>query len=336
MIHTWRVKTTLIVAKYQANQPAVGETLQFASRLPEQARKYGGVPVAVRKPISEMAGLYPPNPSLEQIELIADVQVPAKEQSYTDAVERFSPLFGTLIDLLAFDMAAVPGVGQVDMIDISPPAAMGEERSTILFSEPPFDRYMRSNELLSVQGRLIGELPQSVDGLDSKTSAVLRWFVKAISTNVLHDQFIFLWIALEILCGMTPTVRVDKTYVAPCSHEIAECPVCGRSTAKKVEGSTKKAFLESYGVSPEKATELWRMRQMMHGAINFDSTKIEGLSGLVQPLRAVVAAGLKTRLGRTEMDPPIVAAEAGVSFHPAMAMGGHRQVTAADINPLIP
>jgi hypothetical protein len=59
---------------------------------------------------------------LEQIELVADVQVPAKEHSFTDAVERFSPMFGTLVDLLAFDMAVVPGFGQVDMIDISNPA----------------------------------------------------------------------------------------------------------------------------------------------------------------------------------------------------------------------
>jgi hypothetical protein len=78
MFHTWRVKTLLIVPKYQSNQPAVGETLQYASRLPQQARNYGG-----------------------------------------DSVERFSPVFGTWVDLLAFDMAVVPGVGQVDMIDIS-------------------------------------------------------------------------------------------------------------------------------------------------------------------------------------------------------------------------
>jgi hypothetical protein len=156
-------ETLLIVPQYQANQPAVGETLQYESRLPEQARKYGGIPVVVRKPASEIPGLYPPNQSLEQIELIADVQVPAKKHSYTDAVERFSPVFGTLIDLLAFDMAAVPGFGQVDIVDISPPVSVGEERFATSFSELPFDRYMRSNELLSVHGRRIGELPESVD-----------------------------------------------------------------------------------------------------------------------------------------------------------------------------
>jgi hypothetical protein len=338
MFHTWRVKTLLIVPKYQSNQPAVGETSQYASRLPEQARNYGGIPVAVRKPATEIPipGLYPPNQSLEQIELVADVQVPAKEHSFTDAVERFSPVFGTLVDLLAFDMAVVPGFGQVDMVDISPPVSVGDERFATSFSELPFDRYMRSNELLSSAGRLIGELPESVDGLDSKASSVLRWYVKASSTNVLHDQFMFLWIALEILCGMTPSVSVRQTYKAPCTHEIPECPECGKSTAKKVEGSTKKAFLQQNGVSPEKATELWRMRQMMHGAIKFDSKEVVGLSGLVPPLRAVVAAGLKKQLGKTEIDLPIVAPEAGYTMHPAFSMGGQRPVTAVDISPLIP
>jgi hypothetical protein len=31
-------------------------------------------------------------------------------------------MFGTLVDLLAFDMAVVPGFGQVHMTDISNPA----------------------------------------------------------------------------------------------------------------------------------------------------------------------------------------------------------------------
>jgi hypothetical protein len=57
MFHTWRVKTLLIVPKHQANQPAVGETLLYESRLPKQARKYGGIPVVVRKPAREVAGL---------------------------------------------------------------------------------------------------------------------------------------------------------------------------------------------------------------------------------------------------------------------------------------
>jgi hypothetical protein len=336
VIHTWRVTTLLFFPKYEANRSAVGETLQFESRLPEQARKYGGIPVAVRKPAAEIVAMFPPGQWRELIELIADVQVPANEHSYADAVERLGPVFETMLDLLAFEMAAVPNAAQVDMINISPPVSAGDERRSFSFSEPPFDRYMRANELSANEGRIIGELPESVDGLESKTSAVLRWYVKSISTNVLHDQFMFLWIALEILCGLTPSARVDEVFVARCGHAIPKCPECGKSTAKKVEGSTKKAFLESYGVPPAKTRELWRMRQMMHGEVMFDSKEVKGLSGLVPPLRAVVAADLKKRLGKSATEPPIVAPQATVTYHPAMAMGGHRTVTAADISPLLP
>lgn len=339
MIHTWRVSTRLIVPKYQANEPAVGETLQFGSRMPEQARTYDGIPVAVRKlpgemPMMRVSDQAPsvPDQSREIVELVADVQVPAKERSFTDAIGRYSPVFGAVIDRLAFDMAAVPEVAGVEMIDISPPVWVGDERTVHRFSSPPFDRYMRSREMLSIQGRQLGELPESID-LDSKTSAALRWFVKALGTDVLHDQFIFLWIALEILCGMMPSVSVEQTYRARCGHEIPECPECGTSTAKKVEGSTKKAFLESYGVPSDKANELWRMRQMMHGDVRFDSKRVEGLGELVPPLRAVVASDLKKRL---PSDWPLVALQAGYIMHPAVGFGGSRPVTADEVRPLIP
>lgn len=340
MIHTWRVRTRLIVPTYRANQPAVGQTAEFQSRLPEQARQYDGIPVVLRKapshiPVTRLSDEGPPIPdrSRECVELVADVQVPAAEHSYTAALERYSPAFGTLIDLLAFDMAAVPDIARVDMIDITPPVSIGVARNSVSFSSPPFDRYMRSNELRAIQGHLLGELPQSVDDLDSKTSSALRWFVKALGTNVLHDQFIFLWIALEILCGMTPDAAVDQTYVARCGHEISYCPACGKSTAKKVEGATKKAFLESYGVPTDLATTLCRMRQMMHGAIHFDSKEVAGLSELVPPLRAVVATDLKKRL---MLDWPVVALQAAYTMHPAISFGGSRALTADDIGRLIP
>jgi len=56
---------------------------------------------------------------------------------------------------------------------------------------------------------------------------MLRWFVKALGTDLLHDQFIFLWMALEILCDDSD-VRVEEPYVGPCQHQIPECPECGR------------------------------------------------------------------------------------------------------------
>jgi len=232
MTRLWRITTLLIVAKARGETPTVvGESLKFHSRLSEQARRYGDITVALRKPSSQNP-LYNPNPfygQTEQIELIADVHLPAgwAGPPQQGAVERFTPVFDTLIDLMTFDMAAVPGVGQVDMIDIKPPVAVGDERTELALAAPPYDRYMRAVEMSAIQGRLMGELPDAVDNLDSRTSAMLRWFVKALGTDLLHDQFIFLWMALEILCDDSD-VRVEEPYVGPCQHQIPECPECGR------------------------------------------------------------------------------------------------------------
>jgi hypothetical protein len=39
------------------------------------------------------------------------------------------------MDLMAFDMATVPAVGQVDIIDITPPVNVGDIRTKAQFSE---------------------------------------------------------------------------------------------------------------------------------------------------------------------------------------------------------
>jgi hypothetical protein len=335
MIYTWRLRTLLLVPKYRGETPPVGGTLEFYSRLPEQARQYDDITVAVQKPANENTLYNTQFGQLEQIELVADVPtLTSGQDSYHGAIERFSPVFETLIDLMAFDMAAVPAVGQLEIIDVTPPVAVGDERTEVSFTAPPYDRYIRAVEMLAIRGRLIGELPEAVDTFDSKTAAVLRWFVKALSTDLLHDQFIFLWVALEILCDACD-VRVEQPYVGPCQHEIPECPECGRPTTRMVRGATIKAYLQRYGVTMQQANQLWQMRQLMHGAIPFDSKKLQNLGTLVQPLRAVVAAGLKSKLGKANDDPPIVAAE-GFIVHPAMALSGTRQINENDIHPLIP
>jgi hypothetical protein len=59
MTRIWRVRTQLFVPKYRTGNPvpAVGETVELRSRLPEQARKYGDIAVSVR----ERAGVVSPS-----------------------------------------------------------------------------------------------------------------------------------------------------------------------------------------------------------------------------------------------------------------------------------
>jgi hypothetical protein len=260
--------------------------------MPEQARRYGDITVAVTKLVDARSQLYDDNPQIECVELIADV--PAGNEAFS-AVEKLAPVLETLVDLMSFEMATPLGLGQMNVIDITPPVSIGDERDWAAFASAPTDRHARAIDMQAVQGMVLGRLPESVEIGDSKTAAVLRWFVKALSTDFLHDQFIFLWIAFEILCDASD-VRVREPYVGPCGHEVIVCPVCEEPTTRMVRGATMRAFLHRFGVSQDQAKELWRMRQLMHGAIPFDSEKLAGLGTFLQSLRAVVAAGLKARL----------------------------------------
>ena len=328
----WRVSAVLLVPMYFQPTPdgRFPNPLEFYSRMNEQAKRYGETTIAIRKQTNKgYDKLYGGNPQVEIVELVADI--PGAEM--ITAVEAFGPTLGTLIDLMSFEMGTTLGVGQMTVTDITPPVSIGEERTFMTYTIPPFDLNARSVDMGAIQGALFGELPALSAVSDSKTAAVLRWFVKALGTDLLHDQFIFLWIALEILSDASD-VRVVEPYVGQCHHEIANCPICDAPTMRMVRGATLQAYLERFGLNSEQSKELWRMRQLMHGAISFDSKKLAGLGALVQPLRAVVAAGLKTRLGKHVSEAPIVSA-IGASIHPAMAIGGTGEITEDDIQPLI-
>jgi len=315
----WRVKVLLGVPTTVLMPSGGGlpSQLLFQSRIDEQARRYGDVVVAIRK--VPPPGIVPPghqaDPRVEWMHLVADI--PAADSS--SAIVKLSVLAEPILDLMSFEMGTALGLAQTDVLDITPPLVEGEEREVMIFGASPFDKKARSIDMQSIQGLFKGHLPDSPVLPNSEVAAVLRWFVKSLETVVLHDQFIFLWIGLEILCDKSDT-KVEEPYTGTCGHEIRECPECGRATTKMVRGATLRQFLQGLQVTEDDAKALWRTRQLMHGAIPFDSTKLEQLPSLVQVLRAAVAAGLKANLGWDAGAPPIVAA-AGLSIHPAIAVG---------------
>jgi hypothetical protein len=327
----WRVRALIFGPAHFTPAPDGGlpEQLEFHSRLPPQAREYEGIPVAIQELPEDFAKAYETPPGIEPVYLVADLEA----ADVNEATEKAGPVFEAITDLMSFDMGAPLPIGQVDVSDITPPIAIGDERETSMYGAPPFSLNARSVEMQAIQGRMLGQLPDSLEVDNSKLTAALRWFVKALGTDLLHDQFIFLWIALEILCDASE-IKVLAPYVGPCHHKIAACPECETPTTRMVRGATMRAFLERFGISESQAKELWAMRQLMHGAIPFDSTKLKNLGSLVQPLRAVVASRLKEWLGKGPDEPPLVAAS-GASIHPALGAYGTGQVTEEDLWPLI-
>ncbi len=326
---TWRVTAHIYAPMSTPNTPPqLGMQLTFASRLLSKTVAYSDIEVALRP--SETPPTEPTlPPGWERAFLLADIQTP----DALNAVEYSVEVFEKIIDSLSFELGTAIRFGQFEVLDVTPPLCIAEERDFQIFSGPPYGTNIRSVDMECIKGAVLVSLPDGLPNHDPKIAAALRWFNKAMSTDLLHDTFIFLWIALEILCDLSP-VSVEAPYQARCNHTIKHCPECGESTAREVRGRTIRRYLETaFGISPETSGALWRMRQMMHGAINFEPSKLRDLPSLVQPLRSAVAAGIKRALGIDTYAAPIVMA-AGLSINPSMGVGGTRPIVDGDLHAL--
>jgi hypothetical protein len=323
MSRTWRVACDLHVPKAIVSQD---KTLVHQSRLEEQSQHIGELLVAIRK--SDRLAEPREDERVEVVELVTDVSA----ADIQEALAIVGPVFEGIVDLMSFQMAAALKMGHLSIDDVTRPVEIGEEREMGRWASTPFDPNARAVGATGVAGLLHGLLPGSVEVGNSKIAAALRWFGKSLANDQLHDQFIFLWIALEILSDASD-VRVTEPFRCTNDHVIEKCDECQAPTEKLVRGATLRAYLEQSGTTADGAKELWSMRQLMHGAIPFDSAKLESLGILTQILRAAVSQRLKDRLGIPANYPP-ASKEPGRTFHPGIALGGTSRITAEDIEPL--
>ena len=181
------------------------------------------------------------------MELVADVTVDGGPE---EAVERAGPcVHGRSLISLPFEPRQSSSALSMFWIPPSPSLSVmsGPFKSSVVL---PFDRFVRGITMTGVCGLAVASLPKPLAPSGPRESAALRWFIKSLHTNLLHDQFIFLWIALEILCDMSE-VSVELSYVARCQHEIATCPTCKTPTSKQVRGPTLQRFLVESGAVDE-------------------------------------------------------------------------------------
>jgi hypothetical protein len=142
-----------------------------------------------------------------------------------------------------------------------------------------------------------------------KDLAVLRWYHKSLAASYDIDKFLFLWVCLEILRKIKG-IAVKEPYLAPCNHEIHECPICHKSTEKTVNGKTLQLYLiNELNVPKEVAKKMWRFRQMLHGEIPLTDETTSHMGDLIMKLQAAVNLGLKRRFGISDSNPPIVKPE---------------------------
>jgi hypothetical protein len=221
-------------------------------------------------------------------------------------------------------------VGQVSVIDTTPPVAIGQERD--FHTSGPFPRwkFFTSNPMDN-QTEISPRIRYDYPPLSNRYQRAFDWYVKGLNAGFDADRFLFFWVALELVeAGRDARPRIP--YRAPCGHEIPTCPVCSTPTDRLAAGASIQEYLrELLGVSAADARRLWDMRQLVHGAndLEFGSTKMNDLPDLVQLLRSAVTRALKEPMRINQADPPIVPERS--TWFAGTGLGGHRRISADDL-----
>ncbi len=204
----------------------------------------------------------------------------------------------TAVESLSFQLRMPLQIHGIRAIDVTPPVELGEEREFGQLTGYPLRRFRPASvQMAGVVTQLIPDLAVELSALDRRQRAALDWYLKALAAPYQVDQFMFLWIAFEILSDLSP-IRVEGPFVTRCQHEIAECPVCAKPTTRIVQGATRQRYLiEGFGIGEEVARELWKTRQILHGAEDFDSAVMDRLPELSRCCAPCVNTALKDALG---------------------------------------
>jgi hypothetical protein len=268
-------------------------------------------------------------PSFSPAKLSFSVEADTPE----NALIQSDDLLELILDDISFQLQYAIRVFGLDVIDVTPPVTAGMQRQVISFPIPygyQSPKFRQSAPLGNVQASTTPTLELRYQTDDEQVRAALRWYVKALAAPFEADRFVFYWIALEIMCTQSD-VSVEKPYIARCGHEIPQCPVCGTSTVKEVNGPTIKKFLEEEtGIDPKIAKELWEMRQMFHGANQLTTKATEKLTRLTMLLRFAVAQSLKKSFKLPQNELPTIKMDAPV-MGLDIALNGTREITETDL-----
>lgn len=334
MTKTWRVCAAVGLPVLMAGEAPLGgglpERLHRVPRLPggQQATVEGAVVFV--KPWE--GADFPVHPMIQQewLEFSTEVEVDSSEMAAEAAAERV----GVVLDDLSFRMDVPLAISQLECVDVTRPVNAGDEREMLLFPYPngyPSWRFSRSAALGHVAAEQQVVLKESYRPFTGRDRRAMDWYLKAVNTPFESDQFMFLWIALEVLLDGDEDAQVKGPLITRCQHEIAECPTCGEPTSRMVRGLSLASYLRKHGASEADASILWEVRQVMHGRGHLDREGVADLPRQVQVLRASVTRALKVRLGIPAVQAPVVSATA-MSIRPEVALGGRRSLEERELS----
>ena len=198
-----------------------------------------------------------------------------------------------LIDYLSYLWSHPVGVYKVEIIDVTAPIAEGEIRDFLLAGDYKSPK-LRSG-IIPEDQFLLKDLKNYSD-LDQKTRTALRWYSLALQPQSIAQQFMALWIALELIVNDKLKATLVP-YKAPCEHLIENCPTCGKPTNRRIGGAQIKKFLvSSMLIDPNDVQNLWRTRQISHGNNKMRSEDIEKIDAAALILLRIVRRLLGNRI----------------------------------------
>ncbi len=270
-------------------------------------------------------------PQFDLAELSVLVQIPA----FAEALALARPVLEALLDSLSFQMQTALHVVSMEIIDVTPPVRPGDGREWQTYApadtavSPKFGQMppvMDWREVRAATPTLGGgPLPEG-----PKERMALWWYIKGLDASYAVDRYVCFWTSLEILWSLSD-VAVDAAYVAPCGHVVESCPECGRSLSRTVLGASMRSLLtERAGVEAGDASQLWNLRQVVHGKDVFDPHQLD-LGRLTSVLRAAVLQLLKAALGQPLHDPPLLVKVGGLNMGNPVVMSGSRLLNDRDI-----
>jgi hypothetical protein len=255
-----------------------------------------------------------------------------EEQEGHNVLPRIGAALDSTLNSLSFQMQCALPTGQFEALDVTEPVRVGEWRDMIVYPEPmglPRGLFAPATVTFGIETDVIPKLDQVLGGDDPATGRALDWYLKALAAQLQADRFMFLWIATEILSDASG-VRVEESYVTRCKHQIDTCPECGESLDRYVQGRSRQAYLEQvFGLTADVSSRIWRMRQMMHGAVPLTGGAMDELSELCSHLQSGLIRELKNQLGLAPGSLPTL--NPSLQMSPVFNLGGKREVTSEDL-----
>jgi hypothetical protein len=241
------------------------------------------------------------------------IEIIKESENIDAALSEGGAILETICDGMAFRMQKPVFINQLRVFETNDNGEQINEGSLFPFPHG----YQPEKFLSAVSFGGIGEAHPSLKevrfDLNSEITAALRWYHKSLAASFEIDKFVFLFIACEVLCKLNQ-VKIKQFYKNQCGHNIENCPTCGVTTERVVNGASIKSFLEDEcGVKPEVSKMIWSYRQILHGSnegfkggLNMAQIRVELQHAITQSLKGYLAID-ENALPKIDAGAPIIA-----------------------------